>query len=120
MSASKGGASINTVGANGAASKSFDMANTDMMSSTQIMASGSTAAIVLAGVTPPYRAVFVNMSTTAIEVINIGNANANPITSIVSALRAGDKCCVTVPIGTVLYAHSESGTPSLFYSLCEL
>jgi len=47
MSASKGGASVNTVGATGPASASYDMTGADMISGTQILAStGTTYALV--------------------------------------------------------------------------
>ncbi len=118
MLASKGGASINTVGSTGAASASYDMTGTDMLSGTQSV-STSPAALTLGGVTAPFRAYLCNMSSTSGEDIRVGNASADPITSIVSTLAPGDECFLVVPSGTTIYVESAAGSPNLFYALVE-
>lgn len=118
MSASKGGASINTVGSTGPASASYDMTGTDMLQGTQIVTT-TTAALTLGSTTAPFRAYLCNLSSTTGEDIRVGNANADPITSIVSTLAPGDECFLVVPAGTTIYVESATGSPTLFYAICE-
>lgn len=117
MSASKSGASVNSVGATGPATASYDMSGADMSSGT-VATSTTTAALSVGTVTAPYRIYLCNLSTTSGEDVRIGNANADPITSIVSTLAPGDECFLVVPSGT-LYVESASGTPNLFYVAVE-
>lgn len=118
MSASKGGSSVNTVGSSGAASDTYDMTGTDMLQGTQIVTT-TTAALSLGSVTGSYRAVLINTSETVGEDIRVGNANADPITSLVSTLEPGDRCMLVVPSGTTIYVESASGSPTLFYAITE-
>lgn len=118
MSASKGGASVNTVGSTGPASASYDMTGTDMLQGTQIV-STTTAALTLGSVSGAYRLYLCNLSSTTGEDIRVGNANADPITSIVSTLLPGDECFLNVPSGTTIYVESASGSPTLFYCAVE-
>ncbi len=116
--ASKGGASINTVGATGAASASYDMTGTDMLQGTQIVTT-TTAALSLGSVSGGYTAYLCNLSSTSGEDIRVGNANADPITSIISTLTPGRECLLTIPSGTTVYVESAAGSPTLFYALVE-
>jgi len=118
LTASKGGASVNSVGATGPASDTFDMSGTDMTSGTQIVTT-TTAALTLGSVTAPYYAFLHNTSADPAEIIRVGNANADPITAIVSELGAGDRAFLVVPSGTTIYVESASGSPSLFRVIVE-
>jgi hypothetical protein len=118
MSASKGGASVNSVGATGPATASYDMTGTDMSSGT-VNTSTTTASLSVGAVTGPYRLYLCNLSSTSGEDIRVGNANADPITSIVSTLNPGDECFLVVPSGTTIYVESASGTPALYYVAVE-
>lgn len=117
ISASKGGASVNSVGTTGAATASYDMAGADMSSGT-VATSTTTAALSVGAVTAPYRLYLCNLSSTSGEDIRVGNANADPITSLVSTLAPGDECLLVVPSGTI-YLESAAGTPNAFYVAVE-
>lgn len=118
MSASKGGASINTVGATGPASASYDMTGTDMIQGTQIVTT-TTAPLNLGSVTAPMRVYLCNIAEPAGPSIRVGNANADPITSIISELDPGDECFLVIPSGTTIYVESTADSPTLFYACCE-
>jgi len=118
MTASKGGASVNSVGTTSPASSTYDMTGTDMEQGTQIVTT-TTAALTLGSVTGAYRALLVNTSSTVGEDIRVGNANADPIASIVSTLEPGDECFLNVPSGTTIYVESAAGSPSLFRCIVE-
>jgi len=115
MTASKGGASVNSVGTTGPASDTFDMTGTNMKSGTQTVTT-TPAALSLGSVAAPYYAFLSNIST---DVIRVGNASADPITAIVSELAAGDRAFLVVPDGTTLYVESATGDASLFHVLVE-
>jgi hypothetical protein len=117
IAASKGGASVNSVGTTGAATASYDMTGADMSSGT-VATSTTTAALSVGTVTAPYRLYLCNLSTTSGEDVRVGNANADPITSLVSTLAPGDECFLVVPSGTI-YVESAAGTPNLFYVAVE-
>jgi hypothetical protein len=117
ISASKGGASVNSVGTTGAATASYDMTGADMSSGT-VATSTTTAALSVGSVTAPYRLYLCNLSSTSGEDIRVGNANADPITSLVSTLAPGDECLLVVPSGTI-YLESAAGTPNAFYVAVE-
>lgn len=117
ITASKGGASVNSVGTTGAATASYDMTGADMSSGT-VATSTTTAALSVGAVTAPYRLYLCNLSSTSGEDIRVGNANADPITSIVSTLAPGDECLLVVPSGTI-YLESAAGTPNAFYVAVE-
>jgi hypothetical protein len=118
MSASKGGASINTVGATGPASASYNMTGADMISGTHAT-STTTSAIPLGSVVAPYRIYMMNMevspSTTTISIDRATPVSGTPVT----VLAPGDECFLVVPSGTTIYAIASSGTPSLFYAIVE-
>jgi hypothetical protein len=118
MTASKGGASVNSVGTTGPASDTFDMTGTDMKSGTQIVTT-TTAALSLGSVVAPYYVFLHNTSADPAEIIRVGNVNADPITAIVTELGAGDRAFLVIPNGITLYVESDSGSPSLFHVIVE-
>ena len=120
MSASKGGASINTVGATGPASASYDMTGADMISGTQILAStGTTYALNLGSVTAPYRAYIMNMgasSTTGIVTID----RATPVSATpATTLGVGDECFIVVQSGTTIYLTSDTNATTVYVAIVE-
>jgi hypothetical protein len=119
LSASKGGASVNSVGSTSPASATLDMTGTDMLSGTQIVTT-TTAALTVGSVTAPYSVLLRNLSTDPTEIIRVGNANADPITSIVTELLTGRPgSMVNVPSGGTLYVESASGSPTLAFTMVE-
>jgi len=120
MSASKGGASINTVGATGPASASYDMTGNDMVSGTQILAStGTTYALNLGSVSAPYRAYIMNMgatSTTGIVTID----RATPVSGTPAiTLGVGDECFIVVQSGTTIYLTSDTNATTVYTAIVE-
>jgi hypothetical protein len=120
MSASKGGASVNTVGATGPASASYDMTGADMISGTQILAStGTTYALNLGSVTAPYRAYIMNMgasSTTGIVTID----RATPVSATPAiTLGVGDECFIVVQSGTTIYLTSDTNATTVYVAIVE-
>ena len=120
MSASKGGASVNTVGATGPASASYDMTGADMISGTQILAStGTTYALNLGSVTAPYRAYIMNMgasSTTGIVTID----RATPVSATPAiTLGVGDECFIVVQSGTTIYLTSDTNATTVYVAIGE-
>jgi hypothetical protein len=119
IAASKGGASVNSVGSTSPASASFDMAGTDMLSGTQIVTT-TTAPLTVGSVSAPYSVLLRNLSADPAEIIRVGNANADPITSIVTVLITGRPgSIVNVPSGGTLYVESASGSPTLAFTMVE-
>jgi hypothetical protein len=123
MSASKGGASINTVGATGPATASYDMAGTDMLSGTQILAStGTTYALNIGSVAAPYRAYIMNMGTLATTppagVVTIDRATPVSATPAIS-LAVGDECFMVVPSGTTIYLTSSANDTTVYVAIVE-
>jgi len=120
MSASKGGASVNTVGATGPASASYDMTGADMISGTQILTStGTTYALNLGSVTAPYRAYIMNMgasSTTGIVTID----RATPVSATPAiTLGVGDECFIVVQSGTTIYLTSDTNATTVYVAIVE-
>ena len=120
MSASKGGASVNTVGATGPASASYDMTGADMISGTQILAStGTTYAFNLGSVTATYRAYIMNMgasSTTGIVTID----RATPVSATPAiTLGVGDECFIVVQSGTTIYLTSDTNATTVYVAIVE-
>jgi hypothetical protein len=120
MSASKGGAAVNTVGATGPASASYDMTGADMISGTQILAStGTTYALNLGSVTAPYRAYIMNMgasSTTGIVTID----RATPVSATPAiTLGVGDECFIVVQSGTTIYLTSDTNATTVYVAIVE-
>lgn len=123
MSASKGGASINTVGATGPATATYDMAGTDMLSGTQILTStGTTYALNIGSASAPYRAYIMNM----------GNLSTSPPTGVVTIDRAtpvsatpavtldvGDECFLVVESGTTIYLTSSVNATTVYVAIVE-
>lgn len=122
LSASKGGASVNSVGSTSAASSTLDMTGTDMLSGTQIV-STTTAPLNIGSVTAPYTVLLRNLSSAPTEFIRVGNANADPITSIVTRLEVGRPgSLINVPAGGALWVESDTSTatsPTLAFTIVE-
>jgi hypothetical protein len=116
MSASKGGASINTVGASGPASATYTMTGNNMISGTQfLLTAGTTYALDLASVTAPYRAYIQNMGGSA---VNIDKATPVPSPSMIE-LGAGDECLLVVPTGVTIYLKPVAANALVYVALCE-
>lgn len=119
LSASKGGASVNSVGSTSPASATLDMTGTDMLSGTQIVTT-TTAALNIGSVTAPYTVMLKNLSSAPTEYIRVGNANADPITSIVTRLEtARPGSLINVPTGGALWVESDAGSPTLAFTIVE-
>jgi len=120
MSASKGGASINTVGATGPATASYDMAGADMLSGTQILAStGTTYALNIGSVAAPYRAYIMNMGApTTTPTVTIDRATPVSATPAIS-LGVGDECFMVVPSGTTIYLTSTHNDTTVYVAIVE-
>lgn len=116
--ASKGGASESSVGQTGSASTSFTMTGTDMGSGT-VTTALTPATLSVGSCTGPYWLFVRNMSSTAGEDIRIGNASANPITSLRTTLTPGESNLFSVETSGTVYIESEAGTPQLFYVAVE-
>ena len=116
MRASKGGASIDTVGSTGAASANYDMTGTDMLSATQILAtSGTTYALNLGSVTPPYRAYVMNMGPGVVQLDRATAVSGTPA----QELAVGDECLLVVPAATTYYAKADATNTSIFAAIVE-
>ena len=118
IQASKGGASVNSAGTTGAAATSFTMAGTDMGSGT-VATSTTTATLSVGSSTGPYWLFLRNMSSTTGEDIRVGNANADPITSLRTSLTPGESNLISVESGGTVYVEAASGTPSLYWVAVE-
>ncbi len=116
--ASKGGASENSVGQTGAAAASFTMTGTDMGSGT-ITTSTTTATLTPGTCTGPYWLFVRNNSSTTGEDIRIGNANADPITSLRTTITPGESNLISVESGGSVYYEAAAGTPQLFWVAVE-
>lgn len=119
IAASKGGASVNSVGSTSPAYATLDMTGTDMLSGTQIVTT-TTAALNIGSVTAPYTVMLKNLSSAPPQFIRVGNANADPITSIVTRLetdRPGS--LINVPAGGALWVESDVGSPTLAFTIVE-
>jgi len=112
IQASKGGASVNSVGTTGAAAASFTMSGSDMGSGT-VATSTTTATLSVGSSTGPYWLFLRNMSSTTGEDIRVGNANADPITSLRTTVKPGESSLISVEASGVVYVEAASGTPSL-------
>lgn len=115
--ASKGGASVSSIGATGAASASFTMTGTDLGSGTAT-ADPTPATLSVGSATGPYW-LFVRNNGAAGEDIRIGNASANPITSLRTTITAGESNLISVETGGTVYFESETGTPQLYWVAVE-
>jgi len=120
MSASKGGASINTVGATGPATASYDMTGTLVNQGTQVLATaGTTYALDLGSVTPPYRAYIMNMGATSTTGI-VSVDRATPVSATPSTeLGIGDECFYVVPSGSTIYVKSDTDDTTLFVGIAQ-
>ena len=115
MRASKGGASIDTVGTTGPASANYDMTGADMSSGTHAT-STTTSALPLGSSVAPYRAYIMNMdATNSISLDRATPVSGTPFTT----LAPGDECFLVVPSGTTIYAIASASTPSLYYAIVE-
>lgn len=112
--ASKGGASVNSAGATGPASLTFDMTGVDMLGATQEI-DGTDAAIVVGDVTAPFYLFAKNIGSAGIIRLGLDN----PVTQIVSQLDPGKPCFLCVPSGATIYADTTSGTAMLYYVAVE-
>lgn len=116
MSASKGGASINTVGATGPASSTYTMTGNNMVGATQSLATaGTTYALDLASVVAPYRAYIYNVSG---GVVNIDKATPVPSPSMVE-LAVGDECFLVVPTSTTIYVKPATSNSLIYVGIAE-
>lgn len=112
MSVSKGGAAINS----GTLSKTSDMdaASIDMPAVTATASTTTAALPVPAAISfacvGGVDILFKNLSTTAGESIRLGNANADPITSLISTVAPG-KSVLLVGLTAAPYVESASGSP---------
>lgn len=118
IQASKGGASVNSVGTTGAAATSYTMTGTDLGSGT-VATSTTTATLSPGSVTGPYWLFVRNNSSTSGEDIRVGNANADPITSLRTTLTPGESNLISVESGGSVYIEAAAGTPSLFWVAVE-
>lgn len=123
MSASKGGASVNTVGATGPATASYDMTGTDVLSGTQILAStGTTYALNLGSVAAPYRAYIMNMGTLGTTpptgIVTIDRATPVSATPAIT-LDVGDECFIVVQSGTTIYLTSSVNATTVYVAIVE-
>ena len=116
MSASKNGASINSVGATGPASSTYTMTGNNMVGGTQLLATaGATVALDLGSVSPPYRAQIYNLSG---GVVNIDNATPVPSPSMVE-LAVGDECFLVVPTGVTIYLKPAVNNSLVYVAIAE-
>jgi hypothetical protein len=121
INASKGGASVNSVGTTGAAATSYTMTGTDMGSGTTLV-STTTATLSVGSATGPYWLFVRNTSSTSGETIRIGNANADPITSLRTTIEPGESNLISVESGGTVYVEAAAGTastPVLFWVAVE-
>lgn len=121
IQASKGGASVNSVGTTGAASSSFTMSGTDMGSGTTLV-STTTSTLSVGSVTGPYWLFLRNTSSTSGEDIRVGNANADPITSLRTTVKPGESALISVESGGTVYveaAAATASTPALYWVAVE-
>ena len=119
MSASKGGASINTVGATGPASATYNMTGADMLSATQALTT-STIAVPLGSVTGDYRLYACNLEDPlATTPATISFDRATPVSANPPIrLAAGDECLIVVPSGTTMYVNASANC-SMYYAVVE-
>ena len=117
IQASKGGASVNSVGTTGAAAASFTMSGSDMGSGT-VLADPTPAALSVGSATGPYW-LFVRNNGTTGEDIRIGNASANPITSLRTTLTPGESNLISIESGGSVYIESATGNPQLYWVAVE-
>lgn len=118
LSASKGGASVNTVGATGPATASYDMSGNDMVQATQALTTSSIA-VPIGSITGAYRLYACNLenpttSTTTISFDRSSTVSANPPVT----LGPGDECLLVVPSGTTIYV-AASAACSMYYTAVE-
>lgn len=120
VKASKGGASIDTVGSTGAASANYDMTGADMLSGTQILTStGTTYALSLGSVVAPYRAYICNLgATSSTGIVTIDRAT--PVSGTpATTLGVGDECLLVVQSGTTIYLTSDTNATTVYVALVE-
>ena len=111
MSASKGGASVNSVGTTGAAATSYTMTGTDMGSGTTLI-STTTATLSVGSSVGPYWLYVKNTSSTTGETIRIGSANAAPITALRTTLEPGESGLIAVETSGTVYVEAAAATAS--------
>lgn len=116
--ASKGGASVSSIGSTGAAATSFTMTGTDLGSGT-VLADPTPATLSVGSATGPYWLFVRNNSSTSGEEIRIGNASANPITSLRTTLTPGESNLISVETSGTVYIESAAGNPQLFWVAVE-
>lgn len=116
--ASKGGASVSSIGSTGAAATSFTMTGTDLGSGT-VLTDPTPATLSVGSATGPYWLFVRNNSSTSGEEIRIGNASANPITSLRTTLTPGESNLISVETSGTVYIESEAGNPQLFWVAVE-
>lgn len=116
--ASKGGASVSSIGSTGAAATSFTMTGTDLGSGT-VLTDPTPATLSVGSATGPYWLFVRNNSSTSGEEIRIGNASANPITSLRTTLTPGESNLISVETSGTVYIESAAGNPQLFWVAVE-